>query len=80
MGPDRAASARWIDCAISTEPVKATPATRGSATSAAPTVADPGTEMQRGQRHAGLVQQRDRTRRDQGRLLGGLRDDRVAGR
>ncbi len=40
IGPDaRPASARLIARAVSVEPVKATPATRGSAVSAAPTVA-----------------------------------------
>ncbi len=38
MGPSRAASARLMASAVSTDPVKATPATRGSRTSAAPTV------------------------------------------
>ncbi len=44
IGPGLAASARLIACPTSTEPVKATPATRGSATSAAPTLPSPGTK------------------------------------
>src|SRR5262249_45539338 len=36
------ASARWVACASSVEPVKATPATRASPTSAAPTLPSPG--------------------------------------
>ena len=36
-------------------------------------------EMQRARRHAGLVQQPHRRRRDQRRLLGGLGDHRIAG-
>jgi len=42
MGASFAASARLIARATSVEPVKATPATRGSATSAAPTLPSPG--------------------------------------
>ncbi len=43
-GPARAASARLIACAVAVDPVKHTPAARGSATSAAPTVSPrPGT-------------------------------------
>ncbi len=38
IGPGRAANARWIECAVSTEPVKATPAMRGSPTRLAPIV------------------------------------------
>ena len=39
IGPSRAARARWISCAVSVEPVNATPATLGSATMRAPTSA-----------------------------------------
>ncbi len=46
---------------------------------AAPTVAVAGHEMQRGCRHAGLVQQRNGLRGDERRLLGGLGDDGIAG-
>ena len=38
-----------------------------------------GNEMQRARRHAGLMQQRDRTRGDQRRLFGRLGDDGIAG-
>ena len=38
-----------------------------------------GNEMQRGRRHAGVVQQPDRERGDQRRLLGRLRDHGIAG-
>jgi hypothetical protein len=43
IGPDRAARLRLIDRATSTEPVKATPATLGSATRAAPSSPAPST-------------------------------------
>ena len=43
IGPSLAASARLMAWPTSVEPVKATPATRGSATSAAPTLPSPGT-------------------------------------
>ena len=45
IGPSRFASAALMRRAVSTEPVKATPAMRGSATSAAPIVS-PGPETQ----------------------------------
>ena len=63
----------------SVEPVKATPATRGSATKLCADRAVAGNEMQRARRHAGFVQQRDRKRSDQRRLLGRLGDDGIAG-
>ena len=54
IGPSRCASARLIARAVSVEPVKATPATRGSATSAAPTLAPvAGQELQHIRRDAG---------------------------
>ncbi len=65
--------------AVSVEPVKATPAMRESATSAAPTVAGPRQEMQHVAGDPGLVQQPHRGGGDQRRLLGGLGDDGVAG-
>ena len=79
IGPSLAASARLIDRATSVEPVKTTPATSRCATSAAPTLAVAGDEMQRARRHAGLVQEPHGRGGDQRRLLGGLRDDGVAG-
>ena len=79
IGPSLAASARLIARPTSVEPVKATPAMRGSATSAAPTLPSPVHEMQRARRHAGLMQQPHGLGRDQRRLLGGLGDHRVAG-
>ncbi len=79
IGPSCAASARLIARPTSVEPVKTTPAIRGSATRLAPTAPSPGTKMQRPRRHAGLVQERDRKRGDERRLLGRLGDDRIAG-
>ena len=80
IGPSRAASARLIARAVAVEPVKATPAVRRSATSAAPTVSPaPGHEDQRVCGNARLVQELHRAIRDERRLLGGLRDHRVAG-
>ena len=43
IGPSLPASVRLIFCATSVEPVKTTPAIRGSATRAAPTAPSPGT-------------------------------------
>ena len=42
MAPRRSASARWMAQPVALEPVKATPATRGSLTRAAPTAPAPG--------------------------------------
>ena len=42
IAPRRSASARWMAQPVALEPVKATPATRGSLTSAAPTAPSPG--------------------------------------
>ena len=79
IGPALAASARLIARPTSVEPVKTTPATRGSATRLAPTSPSPGTRCSAACRHAGFVQQRDRPRGDQRRLLGRLGDNGIAG-
>ena len=74
------ASCRSISLATSVEPVKQTPAMRGSAVSGAPTDGpSPGRSWSTSCRHAGLVQQRHRARGDQRRLLGRLGDHRIAG-
>ena len=74
------ASCRSISFATSVEPVKQTPAMRGSAVSGAPTDgAVARQQLQHVCRHAGLVQQRHRSRGDQRRLLGRLGEHRVAG-
>ena len=81
IGPSRAASARLMAMPVSVPPVKATPSTRGSLTSAAPTRLAPARQkMQHVGRNAGLMQQPHRAGRDQRRLLGGLGHHRVAGR
>ena len=79
IGPPRTASARWIELAVSLEPVKATPATRVSRTSAAPTLAAAGQQLQHVGRHAGLVQQLRGEEGDDRRLLGRLGEHRIAG-
>ncbi len=80
IGPSRAASWRLMSCATSVEPVKATPATRGSRTSAPP-ISAPGAghEVQHLARDAGFVQQAHGRERDERRLFRGLRDDGIAG-
>ena len=76
----RGASSRAMPRATSVEPVKITAATRGSATSAAPTVSPrPGQELQRRDGHARAMQEAHRLVRDQRRLLGGFREHRIAG-
>jgi hypothetical protein len=71
---------RLIARAVSVEPVKATPATRGSLVSAAPTVA-PVARQELHDRfgHAGFMQQLHRVVADEVGLLGGLGDHAVAG-
>ena len=59
-------------------PVNATPAMRGSFTSAGPTVPAPGSSASAVGRHAGCEQQRDGPCRDQWGLFGRLGDDGVA--
>ena len=80
IAASRAASARLIARAVSVEPVKATPATRGSLRQRG---ADGGAvarqELQHGFRHAGFVQQLHRVVADQVGLLGRLGDHAVAG-
>ena len=78
IGPSLAASARLIVRATSVEPVKTTPAISGCATSAPPIRPSPAHQMQRRRRHAGFMQQLDGFSRNQRRLLGRLRDDRIA--
>ena len=80
IGPSFAASARLMSRATSVEPVKATPATAGCATSAPPISPSPRTRCKHALRHAGLVQELHRLEGDERRLLGGLGDDRIAGR
>ena len=66
--------------AVSVEPVKATPAMRGSATAFWPTTEPrPGMKLQHVTRHTGLVQQAHRLRTDQRGLFGGLGEHRIAG-
>ena len=72
------AIARLIFNAVSVDPVNATPFTRGSDVSAAPTVAVAGQKLERGRRHAGLVQQVDGERGDQRRLFGRLGENGIA--
>ena len=81
IGPLRPASVRWMIRAVSVEPVKATPATRGSATAAAPTTrAVARQEMQHVGRYAGLQQQPHGVGGHQRRLLGRLGQHRIARR
>jgi hypothetical protein len=76
----RSASVRLMSCATAVEPVNRTPAMRGSATSAAPTVfAASREQLQRGARHAGAMEQLHRRGRDQRRLLGRFGEHGVAG-
>jgi hypothetical protein len=71
--------ARWIACAVAVEPVKATPSTRGSEVSAAPTVApSPGRSCSAARGHAGLVQQRRPRAAISGVCLGRFGQHRVA--
>ena len=77
MASGAAVSASWrsISLATSVEPVKQTPAMRGSAVSGAPTDGpSPGRSWITSSRNAGLVQQRNGARGDQRRLLGRLGD------
>ena len=70
MGPSRAASARLMASAVSNDPVKATPATRGWRTSAAPTVSPvPATTRSASSRHARFVQERRGARGHEGCLF-----------
>ena len=71
---------RAIRRALAVEPVKATPATRGSATRAAPTFGPPGSKVQHVGRRPGLQRQTNGCGGDQRRLRRRLGDDRVAGR
>ena len=69
------ASCFSISLATSVEPVKQTPAMRGSAVSGPPTDGpSPGRSCMHIFRHAGLAQQCDGARGDQRRLLGRLGD------
>jgi hypothetical protein len=70
--------ARWIACAVAVEPVKATPSTRGSEVSAAPTSGRPRQKLQRRARHARLVQQRRARAAMSGVCLGRFGEHRVA--
>ena len=71
--------ARRISSAVSVDPVKATPATRGSRVSAAPTRAVARQKLQRGRRNARLAATgRTAKRRDQRRLFGGFGQHGVA--
>ena len=78
IGASRAASARLIARAVSVEPVKATPAMRGSRGQRGADLAVAGRELEHVVGNAGLVAQPDRQRGDQRGLLGGLGDHRVA--
>ena len=82
MASGAAVSASWrsISLATSVEPVKQTPAMRGSAVSgAADRRAVARQKLDHVLRHAGFAQQRHGARGDQRRLFGGLGDDRIAG-
>ena len=80
MAPRRSASARWIAQPVSLEPVKATPATRVSLTSAAPTAPLPGSRCRTlGGTPASCSSCDGEEGRDR-RLLGGLGEHRIAGR
>ena len=71
---------RLMTWAVSVEPVKQTPAMRGSDVIGPPTRrAIARQQLHRAPGYAGLVHQPDRPCGDQRRLLGGLGDDRVAG-
>ena len=80
IGPVALASAWLMRFAVSTEPVKATPAMRGSATSARADGLAGADHAARGVgRDAGLVEDLERAQADARRLLGGLGDHGVAG-
>ena len=75
----RAASCRLMSCATSVEPVNATPATRGSASSARPSVApSPGSSDSTSRGTPASCSSCHRARGDQRRLLGGLGEHGVA--
>ena len=80
MAPRRSASARWIAQPVALEPVKATPATRGSLTRAAPTAPSPGSSCSTPGGTPASLQQLGGQEGDDGRLLGRLGEHRVAGR
>ena len=79
IGPSLAASAWLIARPTSVEPVKQTPAVRGVGDESGADRAVAGHEMERGRRHAGLMQERHRAGGNERRLFRRLRHDRIAG-
>ena len=73
----RSAQAAATRLPVATEPVKATPSTRGSRTIASPTSPAPATHVERAGRE--VLEARGQHQRGQRRELGRLRHDRVAG-
>src|SRR3954466_15369838 len=80
IGPCLAASARLMAWPTSVDPVKAMPATRGSAVSAAPVFPSPRTRCSALTGTPAPVQEANGLDRHQRGLLGGLRHHRIASR